>query len=259
MGKLLFSLFQYLNYRLKASHRKGHGIHSPLIFRFIENVLRKKSISEIERQNITIFKQLSADKTPLEIEPQGALKAKKTTTIGQLAQKSTTRTRYRFLLGHIAQFYEFETVIELGTSLGITAHLLSKSTKGTVTTVEGSETLAKLASNNLKKWNCNNCQVIHSDFDAFISQLKPLSNPALVYLDGNHTFDATIRYYSMFRNLLLPGSILVIGDIYWSPEMKKAWDSICQISENRYTVDLFGIGLCFFHTKAAGNHFIIAY
>lgn len=40
---MFFYSLQYLRYLLFSSHRKGHGIHSPFVFDFIQKVLNDNS------------------------------------------------------------------------------------------------------------------------------------------------------------------------------------------------------------------------
>ncbi len=261
MSEIFFSATRFIHYQWKAKHRKGHGIHSPLIYKFVSEVLCKRDISEIEVENRKLYQTLCKDNRTISLQTFGALQTDvvKIVSISQIARKSTTREKYRFLLGRIAHYYKFPITIELGSSLGITSHILSKKSFGTVVSVEGCEPLAQLARINLESLGCNNCTVINQPFEQFLSQIREITHPIFVYLDGNHTYKATVDYFHFFEKNLKPGSIVAIGDIYWSKEMSEAWRDICQNHQSRYTVDIFGLGIVFFHTKAIGQHYVIRF
>lgn len=54
-------------------------------------------------------------------------------------------------------------------------------------------------------------------------------------------------------------SVFVIDDIYWSPEMKEAWDIIKADERVTVTIDLFYVGLVFFRKGQAKEDFVIKY
>ena len=82
----------------------------------------------------------------------------------------------------------------------------------------------------------------------------------MVYIDGNHTYEATLRYF----NLLLPqctaNTVLIFDDIYWSKAMTDAWTTIKQNEKVRLTIDVFQLGFVFFRTeRLAKEDFVLRY
>src|SRR6185436_17263414 len=63
---------KYLNYYLKASSSRGHGIHSPFVFDLISKVLNDKSHYPGYDRVEALRQQLLADKTVLNIDDFGA-------------------------------------------------------------------------------------------------------------------------------------------------------------------------------------------
>ena len=48
----------------------------------------------------------------------------------------------------------------------------------------------------------------------------------LIYIDGNHIFDSTIRYFNLLGKASGYRCIMVLDDINWSGEMARAWKII---------------------------------
>ena len=128
----MFTRFQlakkYLHYYITASNGKGHGVHSPFVFDFIKNVKNDKKeytcYEMIEQQR----KKLLADETIIDVEDFGAgssvMKTNKR-AVKNIAQSSLKPKKYAQLLFRMVQHYQPKTIIELGTSLGITTSYLA--------------------------------------------------------------------------------------------------------------------------------------
>ena len=129
----MYSPFQlakkYLHYYFTASNGKGHGVHSPFVFEFINNVLKDTKqydcYSSIEKQRQLLLQNENA----IEVEDFGAgssvMKSNKR-VIKQIAASSLKPKKFAQLLFRIVRYYKPETILELGTSLGITTAYLAK-------------------------------------------------------------------------------------------------------------------------------------
>ncbi len=117
---------KYLSYFITSQSGKGHGVHSPFVFDFIKNVLNDNipypEYDKIERER----ERLLADERIIEVEDFGAGSSsqKNTRQVKQIARTSLKTKKYAQLLFRIAKYYKVSTVIELGTSLGITTSYL---------------------------------------------------------------------------------------------------------------------------------------
>jgi predicted O-methyltransferase YrrM len=47
-----------------------------------------------------------------------------------------------------------------------------------------------------------------------------------VYIDGNHRYEPTMKYFDLLMQYSHEGTILVSDDIHWSLEMTQAWKAI---------------------------------
>ena len=246
--------FKYLRYYLSSSNGKGHGTHSPFIFHFITKVLNdRKRYPEYDTVE-DLRSRLLNDKTMLTIEDLGAGSAVSKTnqrTIGDIAKNSAKSGKIGQLLFRIVKEYQPPTILELGTSLGITTSYLSLAKPGAqLITMEGAHEVAEAARKNFRDAGIKNVHVEEGNFDTTLTAvLGRLSSVGLAFIDGNHRREPTERYFLE----LLPGinndSILIFDDIHWSREMESAWATIRAHPLVRCSIDLFFTGLVFFRQE----------
>lgn len=256
---------KYLHYYLTSANGKGHGMHSPFVFGFILHVLNNESCYEPPMEIEALRKQLLGDDRMLQIEDLGAGSRTVTTrhrTVCQIAASALKSKKYARLLFRLAKHYRPQTVLELGTSLGVTtAYLASANHKANLITIEGSEAVAAVAKENFTKLNFKNIQLLQGSFDALLpSALRPLCSVDLAYVDGNHRYGPTMAYFRLLLSKTGNDSIFVFDDIHWSPEMEKAWDEIKSHPSVRCTVDIFFLGFVFFRQEfKTPQHFTVRF
>ncbi len=250
----MYSRFQlakkYGHYYLSASNGKGHGIHSPFVFAFIENVLNDKKSYPAYLSIEKIRKQLLADARVIEVEDYGAgssiIKTNKR-VVSAMAASSLKPKKYAQLLYRMVQYYKPETMLELGTSFGITsAYLASANELATLFTCEGSAAIAAIAKQNFEQLQLKNIQLTEGDFGQTLSPLlATVKTVNFAFVDGNHRKLPTLDYFIKLLNCSNTNTILVFDDIHWSAEMEEAWDTIKQHPQVTLTIDLFFIGIVF--------------
>jgi predicted O-methyltransferase YrrM len=256
---------KFLHYHLTALNGKGHGMHSPFVFQFILHVLNNKSgylpPAEIE----ALRKGLLRNESVLSIEDFGAgsrVAKHKQRKVNELARHALKPKKYAQLLFRLVKHYQPQTIVELGTSLGITtAYLAAGSPAANIITIEGSEAIAGVAKKNFESLGLKNIQQQTGNFDDLLpSAIHHLSSIDLGYIDGNHRYEPTIRYYHQLLPALHNNSILVFDDIHWSAEMEKAWNEIKQHPAVQCTVDIFFLGFVFFRKEfKEKQHFTIRF
>jgi predicted O-methyltransferase YrrM len=257
--------FKYLDYYLHSSNGKGHGVHSPFIFRFIEEILNDKTNYPEYDIIESIRKRLLADKDLIEVEDLGAGSLKsnsKTRSVSSIAKHSAKPKKYSQLLFRIARYFQPATIIELGTSLGITtSYLACANRSASVHTIEGARTVASIAERNFKQLDLNNIRLNVGNFDETLpALLKEITKPDLIFIDGNHQEKPTLNYFNLLLDRAHNDTIIVFDDIHWSKGMETAWGNIISHPRVTTTIDLFFIGIVFFrqefHEK---QHFVIRY
>jgi predicted O-methyltransferase YrrM len=257
---------RYIAYRKRA--RTKFGLHSPFLYELAVKVLDdkrpKKEYSEIE----SLRKKLKSNHTPVEITDMGAgsgagpgNEAKKVRRIKSIVLASAVRPKYGKLLFRLSGWFKPKTILELGTSLGIgSMYLAEGNPSAELITIEGSAETARLAQENFVKLEIKNIRSLTGSFDQVLPQILK-DNPLfdLIYIDGNHQYEATLRYYSLLKDYINNDSLIIFDDIHWSKEMEQAWHEICSKPEVTVSVDLFQFGLVFFSKKLSKQHFVIRF
>jgi predicted O-methyltransferase YrrM len=264
--------FKYLHYYLTSSNGKGYGIHSPFIFHFITKILNDKHHYPEYGTVENLRQKLLKNQTLLTIEDFGAGSAVNKTnqrTVATIAKNVTKPKKYGQLLFRMVKEYKPKTILELGTSLGITTSYLAIANPDTnVTTIEGAKEVAAIAEENFRTLNLQNLpdqqagiELVKRNFDDSLSSvIYYLSSINFVFIDGNHRREPTERY---FRQLLAKAdndSIFIFDDIHWSKEMEQAWETIKCHEAVRCSIDLFFIGIIFFKQELKEKqHFVIRF
>lgn len=265
----MYSSFQlakkYLHYYIHAKNGKGHGIHSPFVFDFIIHVLNDVNKYSCYDTIEPLREQLLRDHALIEVEDFGAgsavIPAAKR-KVKAIAKSSLKNKKFARLLFRIVNYYKAETIIELGTSFGITAcYMACANKKSGVYTFEGSKAIADIASGNFQKAGFQNINLVRGNFDeTFSDTLGTIKNVDLAFVDGNHRKRPTLDYFSQLQKKSAPGSIFIFDDIHWSLEMEEAWEQIQQHPSATLTIDLFFIGLVFFNPDfKVKQHFTIRF
>ena len=265
----MYSTFQlakkYLHYYFTASNGKGHGVHSPFVFELINKVLKDKKqydcYSVIEKQRQTLLQ----NNETIEVEDFGAgssmLKSNKR-GIKNIAVSSLKPKKFAQLLFRMVQHYKPATVLELGTSLGITTIYLAKGNENAIiNTCEGSSAIAAVAKNNFDTLQIKNIRLTEGDFAKTLSPLlNEIGKVDFAFVDGNHRKEPTEEYFTKLLNNSTHTTILVFDDIHWSKEMEAAWDTIKNHPSVTVTIDLFFIGLVFLNPDfKVKQHFVIRF
>lgn len=247
--KKLFLIKQYFIYLLKR--KSAHGVHSPFVFEFVHEVLQDDrhyyAFDEIEKLRLVMY----ANEKLLEIEDFGAGSHKQNNTkrkVKDIAKTAGRNAKYGALLFRIVQKYRPMSVVELGTSMGLgTAYLAMANKDAVVTTIEGSKEIAAQAGRHFAQWGLQNVKQYIGNFDEVLSGiLKEMKKVDILFVDGNHRKEPTIRYFEMAKPFLQESSVVIFDDIHWSPEMHAAWQIIKRDSRVTLSIDLFYFGIVFF-------------
>ena len=255
----------YVKYYVSASNGKGHGMHSPFVFEFITKVLiDKTSYPEYEKVE-ALRSQLFKDDIVLNVEDFGAgsgIDKKNKRTISSIAKNAAKPKKFGQLLFRMVKYYQPATILELGTSLGITTSYLSLAKpEARLITMEGSKEIAEAAKRNFRNLEIKNPEIIEGNFDNTLSAVvRVLSSVDFAFVDGNHRKEPTERYFKELLAKTNNDSILVFDDIHWSGEMEAAWETIKKNVAVTCSIDLFFIGIIFFRKEfREKQHFIIRY
>ncbi len=248
---------KYLQYKLKAKNE--HSIHSPFVFKLYTEVIKNKEKYYAYDELNKLRQKLLRNNEAIEVTDLGAgsKKLKKKRKVSEIAKVSVIPKKYGELLFRLVNHFQPKTILELGTSLGLSTLYMHKAVpKAELITVEGcpntfSFTTTLLTSHpELVSGSLNTLKRINSGFDDFLGSKRADQTFDLVYLDGNHTYEATINYFKLLLDKTNNSSVLIFDDIYWSPGMTKAWEEIKAHPSVTVTIDLFKFGIVFFRKES---------
>jgi predicted O-methyltransferase YrrM len=250
----------YLLYRLKAKTR--HGLHSPFVYRLVDKVIYDFQPKKVYLGPESVRDGLLNDNRIITITDLGAgsrVNNDRQKRIGDIAKNALKPARLAQLLYRLAADLQPDTIIELGTCLGITSIYLQKAAPNAkVYTLEGCPETAAIAKEDFEKAGLNNIELITGNFnDTLPGVINKLDKLDFVFVDGNHQKDATLKYFEWCLPKVHEKTMLIFDDIYWSEGMKEAWAQIKAHPQVTATVDLFWIGLVFFKPGQAKEDFMI--
>lgn len=250
--KPLFIFFRFILFFFRAT--TAYRVHSPFVFEFVKNVLEDKrtfySFGAIE----SIRRKLLTNKERIEVTDFGAgsqVIKSRVRQIKNMAKSSLTPAYYCQILFRLIHHYKPKTILELGTSFGIsTLYQAIPDGNAKVITLEGCPHVAKIAQQHFKAMEAKNIRLINGPFDEVLDQaLADIEKLDYVFIDGNHRQAPTLRYFEKCLKHAHNESIFIFHDIHWTEDMEAAWKIIQQHERVRLTVDLFFMGIVFFRKE----------
>lgn len=255
---MFYQIKQYLKFILKSTNQ--HGVHSPFVYDLVTKCFYDKT-KYFEYSKILDFrKRLKHLHHNIDATDFGAgsnkLKSKSRKVSDIVKHVSISKKNAR-LLFRIAKYFEPNSVLELGTSLGFATQALSLANPSSkIITIEGCPETSKYTKNKFELQELNNIELITGNFSEVIPKLHP-STFDLVFFDGNHTKEATLNYFECLLPKANNDSIFIFDDIYWSKGMTEAWETIKQHPRVTVSIDTFYWGIVSFRTEQAKEHFRI--
>ncbi|MEN2400629.1 class I SAM-dependent methyltransferase [Flavobacterium sp. MC2016-06] len=261
---MLFQIKSYLKFLW--SSKNEHAVHSPFVF----NLLTKCFYDKKSKPEYSILKKyrksLLENKNFIEVTDFGAgSKVFKSNTrqIAKIAKTAGISENRAELLFRVVRYFQPETILEIGTSLGLaTSALALGNPKAKVITLEGCPNTMSVAKNQSQVQNIQNVDFVNTEFETYFKNLKrdlktETENFDLIYFDGNHSKKATLAYFDLLLPTVTNDSVWIFDDIHWSLEMEEAWKIIQNHPEVKVTIDTFQWGFVFFRREQEKEHFII--
>ena len=138
--------------------------------------------------------------------------------------------------------------MDLGTSFGITTAYLAKANQNLrITTFEGCPETLKIAQSVFTKLELKNIKPILGNINQTLPEaLADIETLDFAFFDANHRKLPTIEYFEKCLAKKHENSCFVFDDIYWSEEMKSAWNEIKQHPEVSITSRFVFYRTCLF-------------
>ena len=252
---------QYLLHKLNAKSSKGHGIHSPFVYRFAREVIHENETNDNVKAIEAFRDDLQKSKLLVGASTHGARASRgtKILTLGELARTSSVNSKHGAFLYRLAKWLDAKSVLELGTSIGISTLYLSKACPwAKIITLEGDKQRISHAKKTFETMECNNIELMEGDFEHSLLKLAGEGLTFdLIFFDGNHKSEPTLRYFKLCNKMRHENSVFVFDDIRWSREMFKTWQIVSEHKSVSLSLDLFNFGILLFKPGMSKQHFTI--
>lgn len=254
-----FQVKTYLNYWLDSVNE--HSLHSPFLYDLYTKVINVEPSPELEIEKLRV----DLLKTHREIDVQDLGAASKhfnggKRKISEIAETSVSSVRLSSLYSRLAEYAEAKTIVELGTSFGLNTLYLARKKGVKVYTFEGSEHVAEVAEDTFKFADAKNIELVKGNINSTLySTLSRIPKIDFAFMDANHQYEATRKYFDELLMKVHHKSIMVIDDINGSEAMRKAWKEICQHDLVHTSVDLYRCGILFFDPSLTKQHVVLQF
>ena len=254
-----FQVKTYLNYWLDSVNE--HSLHSPFLYDLYTKVINVQPTPDLEIEKLRF--DLLKTHREIKVQDLGA-KSKhfetSTRKISEIAETSSSNIRFSSLYQRLAEYAEARTVVELGTSFGLNTLYLAKKRGVKVYTFEGSESIAEVAEDTFRFSGTTNIELIKGNINSTLySTLSRIPKVDFAFIDANHQYEATIKYFEELLMKVQHKSIMVIDDIHGNPGMNKAWKEICKHDLVHTTLDLYRCGILFFDPSLTKQHVVLQF
>ena len=253
-----YKIIQYIKFWLKSKNQ--HGVHSPFVYDLITKCFYNKTPRSDYKNLLNYRKELLNNKSSIAITDLGAgsqVMKTETRIVKHIASNAGSTLFRSKLLLRLVDYFKFEHILELGTSLGIATyamHLGNPDAK--IVSVEGCPNTTRFTRKKLIQNSSSNILILNGDFGAVIPLLEQ-NKFDFIYVDGNHQKDATIHYFESLLNKSHNNTVFVFDDIYWSKGMTEAWETIKQHPKVSVSIDTFFWGFVFLRKELQKEHFTI--
>ncbi len=237
-------------------------MHSPFVF----NLVTKCFYDKKQYPEYSILKNyrnsLLQNKNTIEVSDFGAgsrVFKSNTRAINQIARNAGISKKRAELLFRITNYFQPESILEIGTSLGLATSALSLGNiKSKITTIEGCSNTLYVAQKQFEEFGFKNITSINTEFSSYLKNYQlSIINYQLIYFDGNHSKQATLEYFDLLLPTITNETVWIFDDIHWSPAMEAAWEIIKNHPKVTVTIDTFQWGIVFFRTEQPKEHFVI--
>ncbi len=255
-------ILKYLSYKFNSMTK--YDVHPPFLFDLITQVFENETKYQDYNKVENLKKELLKDNRTVEIKDLGAGSAVSTSnrrTVSQITRYSSKSTKHGRLLYRLVNYFKPETVLELGTSLGLSsAYMALANSNSKIITVEGCPNVSAIAADNFKKLSINNIELLTGNFDEVLPEvIQSVKKLDLVFIDGNHREDPTKQYFEQCLTKATNETIFVFDDIHWSDGMENAWHYVQNHNSVSLTIDIFYMGFAFVRKELTKQHFTIRF
>lgn len=262
LGSTLSFVYRFCSYYLKATNR--HGLQAPFAFQLNEFVFKQDRHYDLLKPIEKLRRKLKNDRRKIKVLDFGAGfggHVFKELSVSYIAKNSAKSPRYARMLFRLVNYLKPLTIVELGTSLGISAlYQAAGNSSAKIFTLEGCPETARIAQENFNQFPQYKIELLVGSFEKSLpTLLEKVVEIDLLFIDGHHQLQPTLQYIEMCLPRLSKDAIIVLDDINWSDEMRQTWQQL--IADKRYSlsIDIFMMGILFVSKDLSKENFVLRY
>ena len=181
--------------------------------------------------------------------------------IMDIAKSALKPRRQAEMLHRIVRWAKPTTLLELGTSFGLTSLYLARGAPtGHLITIEGAPAVHALAASHISSLGQANITPLSGPFSEQLPEaLASIASLDFAFLDGHHAKQPTLAYFEQCLAKAHNDTLIILDDIHWSPDMEEAWHAVQAHPRVSVTIDLFYFGLVFLRKEQRREHFRLRY
>lgn len=257
-------ILEYIRHLFHRRHRRGHGIHSPYVFEFVNKVLFNGAKYVVADGLTAKHRELKSDLRKIPVTDIGAgstADKSRERTVASFVRHSSLSEKYGGLLYRIAHWFKPDMMLELGTGLGISTLYLASGSSGTpLHSIEGNKYRVVFARELMDDFDLQSVHIHTGDMSECLDAIIPsISGKLLAFVDGNHRYEPTMVYMKKLLGACEGEALIIMDDIYWSKEMTRAWKELLLWPEVRISIDLYYMGILMLRKDLHKAHYKIKF
>lgn len=232
-----------------------HGLEGQQIVKaFLKTLKGKNTIHEDQ-----LFKKLNqfrsdlfTDNRKISFEEIGSTAEM---TVAEVVSRAASPEIWTRFFYHLTKSNNINNVLEIGTNLGVSGQYFLKALEGKqntkFVTLEGVKGLCDIAQQSFK-YICaeRKFELVHGLYDETLINISNKNiHFDLLFFDGNHRYDATLKYFELLKNNIAVRALVIFDDIHWSLGMRKAWQEIIAQKGVVFSINFFKLGMIVFDSK----------
>jgi len=255
---MLNQIIAYIKFLLRSTNQ--HGVHSPFVYNLITKCFYDKSSYNSYKSIRFFYKKLRKNELKIDVTnlSSGSRVFKSNQcSVSKMAKCIGSSKKETKILFRLVSYFQINTILELGTSLGIATYAMHLANpKARITTIEGCPNISAFTKDTFEQFNLKNIEVSTGNFSKIIKPLV-LNKYDLIYFDGNYKKKANLDYFETLLPTVSNNSVFIFDDIYCSKGKTEAWNSIKNHPKVTVSIDTFFLGIVFFRKEQVKEHFTI--
>lgn len=243
MIRLFGRFFDYLSYLFFSTNR--HGVHSPFVYDFADNVLYKQT--DVAFEDIEYFRSQT-------INSSGKFNG---LNLSDFTMKYTLKSKYCQLIYRMVKYYNINSYIEFGECTGIESCYLTSYALSLQNSNFKYHYISK-SPNEIRKFTYNQYLSLHNMTGHTSSEVYHSDMKLFLFHITNNPESFSLQFEETLQNIS-HNDLVIVTNIRYSHEHYIAWKQITNLDKVSASIELFDMGIAIFSEKLQKENFILRY